>query len=112
METKDVHIRLDGFDDFELPCGECGVLMSHDLRRSGRRNTRGTKFIDFTAEHMTRLEGEAVEITSIADVRRLEKKYEDQKLCFEAFSFDDNYGADAPDGRSEKLPARGTPFRF
>ena len=84
--------------------------MSHDLRRSPTR-TRGIRFPAFHALHMRRLEGEVPEITSLAQVRELEKKHEKEELCFEAFSFDDQYGAPSPDGRPEKEPLRHDPNR-
>lgn len=52
---------------------------------------------------MRRLEGDQTEITSLKQIRDLERKHSDQELCFEAFSYDDNYGSDSPTG-PEKNP--------
>ncbi len=109
-EEKDIYISLDDFDHRHQICG-CGEEMSHDLRRTPT-NTRGIRFPAFHALHMRRLEGEVPEITSLAQVRALEKKHEKEELCFEAFSYtNDQYGADSSDGRPEKEPLRHDPNR-
>ena len=74
--------------------------MQHDLRRR-KRGTRGIGFPGFVADHMKRLEGEKVEISSLQQIRKLEKEHQDQSLCFEAFSYDHQYGSDSPTGPEE-----------
>lgn len=102
VELKDIYIRLEDIDSHEERCS-CNAILDHDLRRTPS-GSRGIGFPAFTADHLKRLEGEQTEITSLSQIRALEKKHSDQELCFEAFSFDDNYGAESPDGRPEKNP--------
>ena len=66
----------------------CGQEMEMSWHKTGGHNV----FIAFDAVHMTRLAGSPQEITSLADIRKLEKKYESQQLCFDAYSFDGAYG--------------------
>ena len=78
--------------------------MDHDLRRT-HSGTRGVCFPAFIADHLRRLEGEQTEITSLSQIRALEKKHADQELCFEKFSFDsEGYGDESPTGTENAPP--------
>ena len=98
-------------------CPECKcVQMDQDLRR-GRTGTRGIHFPSFKADHMRRLEGEKTEISSLKQIRDLERKHSDQKLCFEKFSYDsEEYGSESPTGPEQPAipydPNRPVPKEF
>jgi putative FmdB family regulatory protein len=73
-----------------LPCPSCGGSMEQYFPRPPSTGS----FPAFTLEHSRHLseDGEPIEIHSLADIRRLEKKHEDRELCWEPGSFDTKHG--------------------
>ena len=91
-ERENIYIPLADIDTHHVWC-DCGDEMYFDFRIKTKRKTRSNHFPAFTAKHMTRLAGKPVKITSLADVRRIEKEHEDEEVCFERFSFDTEDGS-------------------
>jgi len=83
----DEYITCDEIMDHVQLCPICKTEMAYDPRRRQRKS-----FVPFIAEHLTRLEGKPVLIESLHQLRKLEKKHEDQQLCCEAYSYDSKYG--------------------
>lgn len=67
-------------------CGHRMEMMWWDSRTNNR------PFPAFVTNHLSTLEGKSLEITSLQQIRQLEKKYEDRKLIWEPGSYDSNYG--------------------
>jgi len=89
-----------------LDCPDCGDYLEFDLRCKTSRNTRSHKFQEFTAEHTGRLTGRKEKITSLADIRRIEREHQDENVCFEAFSYDNENRV--PDPVAKDKPVRMT----
>jgi hypothetical protein len=91
-ERKDIYIPIADIDSHVEAC-DCSKLMEHDLRQRPK-NTRNIGFPEFVAIHTGRITGKKEVIKDLGDIRRLEKKYEDQGMCFEAFSYDSDHGSE------------------
>lgn len=91
-EATNIYVPLKDIDVYIEWCA-CGQEMDFDFRIKTKRKTRSNHFPEFTAQHLTRLKGKPVTITSLADVRRIEKEHQDEEVCFEAFSFDTKDGS-------------------
>jgi len=101
-----LYIPLDEIDEWQESCFQCGEDMEFDLRCKTSRNTRSHKFQEFTAEHTGRLTGRKEKINSLADIRRIEKEHQNENVCFEAFSYDNENRV--PDPVSKDKPLRMT----
>ena len=101
-----LYIPLDEIDDWYVSCLSCGEPLEFDFRQKTSRSTRSHKFPEFTAAHTRRLTGRAEEIHSLADIRRIEHAHQDENVCFEAFSYDNE--SRVPDPQSQDPPVTMT----
>ena len=86
------YIPLNRIDDWSEWCPVCDSALEFDFRIKTKRKTRSNHFLEFTAEHTSRVTGKKEVIKSLSDIRRIEKENQDQNLCFEHFSFDGKRG--------------------